>query len=159
LLSSSFNCPPGFHCRCTCACRDIVLTRRSRPPVIAGDERLSARSAGNAETTPRHSALPSVRLSSRFLPCPCSRRDGSLASVWMSSAVSLARSITPPLRPRPPWDPHGRGCRFLGAWPARARSALFSDITSTKGNEGRGTRRETPSDHARLNFRVGGNAG
>lgn len=38
-------------------------------------------------------------------------------------------------------------------------SALFSNITSTVGNEGRRTRRETSSDHARLNFRVEGNAG
>lgn len=57
----------------------------------------------------------------------------------------------------------GRGCRFLSsrAWVARLvyGSALFSNITSTTGSEGRRTRRETPSDHARLNFRVGGNGG
>jgi len=75
LLSSSFNCPRLFIVRVR-ARRDIVLTRRSRPPVIAGEERLSARDQPETRKRPRGTLLfPPIVFALPPLPSLPARRQ------------------------------------------------------------------------------------
>lgn len=141
LLSSSFNCPWVFIVRAYTR-RDIVLTRLSCTSAEEGREP-QEKFNGNAEVAVSIRPCrfrPSSRPRFRFLPLRFFFARAS--SLYPDGDVRSVRPIS-----------SKRVARIYGG-------ALFSNITSTTGSEGRGEReRETPSDHARLNFRVRGKWG
>lgn len=157
LLSSSFNCSWIFIIRAYTR-RDIVLTHISCVPVVSIHSLKTNTFTGEIQRKHgkghfRLSRLSLFTLNSRSLFILI------LISCKTYRYITLIHFVLVcPIILRKTKNSIGRGCRFLfsRAWAAQLvyGSALFSNITST-GSEGR--RRETPSDHARLNFRVGGN--